>query len=108
MERPYFADTRRRLPLWSGATWEANDGCTMIGHAWRFDKDYGNPNERIGAPMVILGIVYVMGVAVCGANYIQNGVFMAWDERPWWLAALHTLLWPVFLAAELLTSLGSR
>lgn len=58
--------------------------------------------------MNILGIVYVLGVGAFGFDYIQNGVFLAFDKRPLWLATLHTVFWPVFLAADILWSLGYR
>lgn len=47
--------------------------------------------------MILIGIVYVLGVGAFGWSYIQNGVFLAWDERPWWLASIHVLFWPVAL-----------
>jgi hypothetical protein len=47
-------------------------------------------------------VVYAAGFGAFGWSYIQNGVFLAWDQRPWWLATIHIVLWPVVLPIDLL------
>lgn len=66
----------------------------------------GHHARDLGETMIIVGIVYVLGVGAFGWSYIENGVFLAFDERPWWLATLHVVFWPAFLAADLLRAIG--
>jgi hypothetical protein len=48
--------------------------------------------------------VYVLGVGAFGGMYIVNGLMLAWDERPWWMALIQTVGWPIHVPIQLLAS----
>jgi hypothetical protein len=61
----------------------------------------GDENEETMI-VTIAAIVYALGVGAFGWSYVENGVMLAWDERPWWLATIHVAFWPVLLPIEIM------
>lgn len=58
--------------------------------------------------IVAAAIVYAAGVGAFGWSYIQNGLMLAYDERPWWKATIQIALWPVLLPIDVALHLAGR
>jgi hypothetical protein len=52
-------------------------------------------------------LVYSAGLGAFTWSYIQNGVFLALDERPWWLATIQIILWPIMLPIDIVKAFRS-
>jgi hypothetical protein len=53
-------------------------------------------------------VAYAIGFGAFGMNYVVNGVLMAFDERPWWLATIDVVLWPLDVLVTLWVLLHER
>jgi len=52
--------------------------------------------------IIAIAILYTLVVGAFGWEYVQNGVFLAYDDRPVWRAVIETAIWPVLVAVELI------